>query len=387
MKPVCNEAVVFRIRESVVFLLVLVMGASCSSNMRIATVPPAAEVSADLIDASLILIGDAGGALRDDMVLRAATVRASVNPDRTLVVFLGDLIYPAGLPVVGERGRAEAERTLLEQMGVATNSGARGVMIPGNHDWGGGAQDGLERISRLQDFIVEESSGRISLLPLDGCPGPMLVDIGNTLRVIGLDTNWWLADVAELVPEGRCTIRDLEDVKDSILVLLAGAGDREVIVAAHHPLDSYGSHGGYFTLKHHIFPLTKIADWLWIPLPIVGSIYPLLRRSGVSNQDLSSKRYRRLRQDMAEVLSDFRPLAFAGGHEHSLQVLSGQVVRFNIVSGSGFYGHSEPVGWKNETLFAASRDGFVVVDFLTDGRIRLAVVGVGGGEVFSMWLE
>lgn len=367
------------------------MGAlgSCASGPRSRELAPVPEVGDSMIDATLILIGDAGGAQSGDAVLRAASQRAKRNPERTVVAFLGDLIYEVGMPRVGAPNRSSAEEAVRAQLEVVARSGSRGFVVPGNHDWGGGRADGLHRIMRLQSFIDEADVPGVVYAPRNGCPGPAYLDVGEHLRVIGIDTHWWLADVEQLVSEEICPLRDLSFVQDSIRSLFRSAGEREVVVTAHHPLDSYGPHGGYFTLKQHVFPLTKIADWLWVPLPIVGSVYPLLRRSGVAEQDLSSSRYRLLIEGMEQTLREFQPLAYAGGHEHSLQVLSGEIVRYNIVSGAGFDDHTQPVGWKDETLFAASASGFVVIDFLKDGRERLAVVTVGEGtrEVHSMWLD
>ena len=39
--------------------------------------------------------------------------------------------------------------------------------------------------------------------------------------------------------------------------MLARNSQKLIIFAEHHPFKSYGIHGGYFTLKQHIFPLTE----------------------------------------------------------------------------------------------------------------------------------
>ena len=50
--------------------------------------------------------------------------------------------------------------------------------------------------------------------------------------------------------------------------------NKTIFLASHHPFQSYGTHGGYFSWKDHIFPLTAANENLYIPLPIVGSLYP-----------------------------------------------------------------------------------------------------------------
>ena len=96
-----------------------------------------------------------------------------------------------------------------------------------------------------------------------------------------------------------------------------------------------GPHGGHFPFIDHLFPLRDLKKWLWVPLPIIGSAYPVARQHGVSAQDLSSGVNRHMCESFASVFRDTPPLAFVAGHDHGLQVLSGHGVRHVLVSGSG----------------------------------------------------
>jgi hypothetical protein len=87
------------------------------------------------------------------------------------------------------------------------------------------------------------------------------------------------------------------------------------------------------------------------------------------------------------------PLAYAAGHDHSLQVFeSPRGARYTLVSGMG--SRSSAVGSNARTLFAHSnplRPGFMEIDLLTNGAARLAVwehdgEHANGVEVFSMTL-
>ena len=94
---------------------------------------------------------------------------------------------------------------------------------------------------------------------------------------------------------------------------------------------------------------------------------------------------------MDSATAGARPLAWVAGHEHTLQVLEGGAAEYLLVSGTGYYGHSSPVGWLDRTRYASSRAGFLRVDALADGRIRLGVVEVAADgtarEGFSMYLR
>ncbi len=86
-----------------------------------------------------------------------------------------------------------------------------------------------------------------------------------------------------------------------------------------------------------------------------------------------------------------RPFAMAAGHEHNLQVMRHNGAGYIFVSGAGTYHHLNPVGWSENTLFASAKSGYMVLDFLSDGWKRLAVVIVNENgathEVYSAWLE
>ena len=137
-----------------------------------------------------------------------------------------------------------------------------------------------------------------------------------------------------------------------------------------------GPTGATSPLVDHLFPLRELRKWLWLPLPIVGSAYPLARQNGISAQDLSSRAYRHLRDSLASVFRDAPPLAFLAGHDHGLQVLSGGGVRHVLVSGSGSYDHNNAVKRLDSTRYASARPGFMRVDALADGRVRLGVLVV-----------
>ncbi|MBI2537796.1 MAG: hypothetical protein HYW06_12715, partial [Gemmatimonadetes bacterium] len=168
-------------------------------------------------------------------------------------------------------------------------------------------------------------------------------------------------------------------------------GHRLVAVLAHHPLRSGGPHGGEFGWMDHLFPLRRLSGKLWIPLPLIGSGYPWARKAGISSQDLGSSEYGLMRDSLRAAFLTRPPLLFAGGHDHSLQVLRGHVVRYHVVTGAGTFGHVSPVEYLAETQFARSASGYVRLDLLQTGRGRLSVIQVdqagAAREVYSQWLD
>jgi len=180
-------------------------------------------------------------------------------------------------------------------------------------------------------------------------------------------------------------------VIDSLRAALGTAGGRRVVVIAHHPLLSGGPHGGHFGCHDHVFPLRAWKSWLWLPLPLIGSVYPIARESGISRQDVSSATYRRMRAALDSAFAGSAPFIYAAGHDHALQVIGGTSARYELVSGAGTFGHHYGVTALDSTRFARSASGFMRVEFLRDGRARLGVMIVDrvghAAEEFGLWLN
>jgi hypothetical protein len=369
-----------------------VLGLALLSVGSASAAVPGASPARD-VEQTLFLIGDAGNpAPGGEPVLRALARDIARDPSRAFVVFLGDNIYPRGLPPADAAGRPEMERRIDAQVDAVKAAGARAIFIPGNHDWGPAGPEGWAAVRRQAERVDRQGAPGVSFLPKDGCPGPASVEVGPWLRLVALDTEWWLRDSAKpMHPDSPCLEDSPEEVVASLDVALAAEASRHVVVVGHHPLATGGPHGGHFSFRQHVFPLTDKGRALWIPLPIVGSIYPLARQAGVSNQDLNGPANRRMREALERAFRARPPLAYAAGHEHALQVLRGTSARHLLVSGAGFAGHTSPVASLEATRYASSRGGFMRLDVASDGRVRLAVVEVDGAgtasEAFGAWLD
>lgn len=342
---------------------------------------------------TLFLIGDAGAPAQPREPVLVALERAlAAAPATRYAIFLGDNVYYYGVPPAGAPSRAEAELRLRTQVDVLRRTQTRGLFVPGNHDWNKSGRDGLAAIRRQDSLVHAWGEGMVTFAPRNGCPGPLALDVAPELRVVALDTEWWLFPYGR--PEGpgsSCETRSEAEVTAALDTALAGAGRRHAIVVAHHPLASGGEHGGHFTWKDHLFPLRKLNPSLWIPLPWLGSAYPGLRSEGMSDEDRRGARNVRMRAALEAVLRRRRPLAWASGHEHDLEVWRWYSARHLLVSGGGIYGREVDVRRERDTQFTSRAAGFMRLDFLADGRVRLGVLEAHADgtfrEAYAAWLE
>ncbi len=349
---------------------------------KFADPPPFPSRTAD-IEAVVYLIGDAGYAEPGDPVLRHIRDELLGLPSgsEAVVVYLGDNIYWDGLHEPSHPDHDKDVGYLEAQIDVVRGTTARGIFVPGNHDWGYKGERGFSQIRRQEEYLaaVAGDGTDVTMLPAAGCPGPDAVPVARSVLLVPIETDLWLRGHP---PADDCSPRTLDEALDSLGAVLgrneAGEG-RHVVVVAHHPLKTYGPHGGYFGLKDQFFPGTNLWDPLFIPFPF---IYPIVRNSGVSSQDLSHPRYARMQEQFAGVLAAFpgQPLVWAAGHDHTLQVFRGDEygVEYILVSGAGSL--LDDVG-KDDALFAAGKQqrelGYMKLEFLRDGSVLLSVITDG----------
>jgi len=348
--------------------------------------PPTAALAT-----SLFLIGDAGAPEADgDRVLRHLAATVTEASAETAVVYLGDNIYPDGMPPVGTRRYAEAERRLLVQVDAA-RAADRVVFIPGNHDWTQtGTPGDWDAVVRQDQRLRVEG---FALSPRAGCPGPEVIDIGAHMRLVAIDTEWWLHGFPP-PRDATCRHRTADEVLDGVEAAVRAPANRHVVIVAHHPPISAGQHAGYFDWQDHLFPLREVASWLWVPLPGLGSMYPLLRRTGLTPQDQYHPANRHMVAALRARLAPHPPLLYAAGHEHQLNFLTGESIgaRYVAVSGAGMTGHErEATGRPEGLLFATRTPGFMRVDVFADGTVRLQVItvptGTLGRPAHETWLR
>lgn len=345
-------------------MCVLLLATACRARVPIIDVAPAG------IETSVFLIGDAGEPDPRDVgaPLDSMRAHAAVAPERAIIVFLGDNVYPEGIPEEGSAEWADSRRRLEAQVN-AVPPGARGFFLPGNQDWAGETPYGLYSIRHQEQLIATLARERdVLMLPGNGCPGPATIDVGR-LRLVMLDTQWWLQDYIVRDAESDCS-SNIGVVTAALRAQIRPAREDLVVIAAgHHPLMSGGEHGGY-----------------------CGVSGPF-RRFGGRTQDIISKANRTLRDSLESAFSEHPPLAYAAGHEHNMQVLRGGTnVEYLLVSGAGSASKVSCAVRLRESYFTSQhRSGFMRVDIMRGSGVLLRVyhyTGSGaGGLTYSRWLE
>ena len=321
----------------------------------------------DTIVYKLYMVGDAGKVgPRPVLDLLEQHLRKESSPSG--VIYLGDNIYQNGLPPIGHKDRLYAEQAIDGQIKVLKNYSGDKFFIPGNHDWRQGKEQGWDYIMRQEDYVESALDSADVFLPSDGCPGPIEIPLTDNITLIILDTQWILNKGEKPGRASSCGSKTGEEIFLLLEDILLRNQNKKVIVATHHPMVSKGPHGGVSTFNDHLFPLTNINPKLYIPLPVIGSIYPLHAKFIGTSQDLANLEYQQMVKAITQLLEKHDDIIHISGHEHALQHLYDGGINY-VVSGSG--SKLSHVKQKRPSKFAGNYHGFGTLEYYASGETKL----------------
>ncbi len=324
------------------------------------------------IDKTFYLVGDAGKSPIGGMS-KALTAfnnyMENKESEDDFTIFLGDNIYPSGLPEKGDKERKSAENALNAQVKAVSSFKGETVFIPGNHDWYANGLEGLEREEEYIDNVL----GKNTFQPEKGCPLES-IDVSETIQLIIIDTQWYLENWnSHPKINDKCEIKTRERFFEEIEGELKKAQNKTTVFAMHHPMYTNGSHGGKYALEKHLYPFQQK-----IPLPIVASFITQLRtQGGVSIQDRYNERYHELMSRLETMTLGADNVVFVSGHEHTLQYIEQQGIK-QIVSGSG--AKESFAELSNNGLFSSGEQGFAELTIFKDGSSWVRYYGEEHGQ-------
>lgn len=320
------------------------------------------EVAGNKIDRKIFLIGDAGYGhdKKTSHLLKEVEKKVALDAEISDIIYLGDNIYPKGMPEIGHPLREQSEIGLNNQLKIGEFSKGKTMFIPGNHDW----YRGLDGLKRQADFVEEKLNDNKSFFPGKQC-GIDEVNLTSDITVIVVDSEWFLQDWNKIPTiNSECSIKTRAQFFEEFKSLVNKNQNKLTLIAIHHPLFSNGPHGGYLSLKHQLQPVKKV------PLPVLGSLINLLRiKSGASPADFHFKPYQELRNRISTILKDYPNTLVVSGHEHTLQWIYTEGIH-QIVSGSA--SKSEPAKAVQPKSFTTGQQGFAVLNVYENKQVTVS---------------
>ncbi|MCR5888258.1 metallophosphoesterase [Hymenobacter sp. J193] len=329
---------------------------------------------------SVFLIGDVGAPALDSVgepslnFLRRQILQAG---SRSTTIFLGDNIYEYGMPETKALDRKTSEKRIIAQLNSMRNYTGEKYMIPGNHDWKQGLKGSVEQVNREQQFVedfMQKDSAAFAytgdfFIPRDACPGPFEVRLQDDIVMIAINSQWFLqTNERPYGSNSGCGVEDETDFFSQLEDVIRRNAGKNIMVVAHHPLYSDGIHGGYFTLADHFFPLSIVYKYAFIPLPVIGSIYPFARKYGGVSQDIPHPLYQQYKKGLLDIFAKYPNVVYAAGHEHNIQYHKEGNLS-HIVSGSGCKTQHVKPGDGGDALFSDKEKGFARVNYYNNGEV------------------
>jgi len=301
------------------------------------------------VERSVFFVGGASEPEDLSMPVRAAVSRQIANAaGPATVVLLGSEAHAHGVRVLtGDRWQYET-RALDDSLGVAHPPAA----------------------------VLESLAFSHRSAP-NPCPAPIVQELGEHLRLVLTDTEWWLGE-RTAVWDLSCGAQPLDDYVRRLRDAVHGHGDRQVVVVGHHPLVSSGRHAGVFSPGDHLFPFRRLNARLWLPLPLLGTVAVVIRQWGASVHDLAHPRYQQMIAAWREAFVGTRPSLVVGGHEQQLAVFRGHELDAGLVlvSGTGVRGATGRSRPLPTTRVSFNQMGFMRLDVLRGLHSRLHITGV-----------
>jgi hypothetical protein len=245
------------------------------------------------------------------------------------------------------------------------------IVLPGDRDWANSGPDGLKNVKKLQKLITDFNHPNIQWSLKKGCPGPELISLTPDISLVTINTQWWNHPYNKPGPaDADCKISTTNDFKEELEDIIDDESGGNLLIAGHFPVISLGEYGGNFSARSHLFPLTEIVDYLYLPLPIIGSFYPSYRKNIGTAMDISNEYFENFRKLIGNIITYRQSLIYLSGHEYNLQILKKEENYF-INSGSPDkpgYAASDP-----DALYSESASGLIELIYYQNGKISTVV--------------
>lgn len=382
MKSVCINAATCKYAQFLFALCLMAALHSCATrklqynknNNKSVTLKDTDSINAEH---TFYLIGDAGNAgdsITSETLLHLEKRLKKAEANTTLL-FLGDNIYPVGMPANKDNAEyPSAVNKIRTQLQITKNFKGKTIFIPGNHDW----YSGIEGLEAEASWVKEYLNDKNAFQPKNHCAVEDIKINKNTV-LITVDSQWFMEDW-EKHPElnDNCSIKTREAFFEELEDLLNKNQDKIKIIALHHPLISNGTHGGQFSWEKQIFPFESN-----FPLPIAGSLLNLIRKtSGVSPQDLQNKVYQTYTKRLTALLQGQDNVVIVSGHDHNLQYVEKNNI-IQIISGAGSKSEAARALGKND--FSYGGNGYAKISIDKNSEMTISYFGIEKNTEKLLW--
>ena len=266
------------------------------------------------------------------------------------LLIAGDIVPDCG----GKQPPEAPVKALLEL--VRGLDGVQMGILPGDRDWANSGPDGWDCIRSMEKYVLKHAPKNVEWLIDDGCPGPDMVEIGDNILLLALNTQWWNHPYRKPIPADAVCDEIVEAaIHEEIEDAIKENQERNVIITGHFPPYSLGKYGGYFPLSTHLLP------------PVVGGIYAAYHENVGNVRDISNERFEKLSDYLLGLSREYDNLIFLSGHEANQQILS---YYGNCLINSGAPLSASYVANNRLARLARAQGGLIQLHYTTNGAVN-----------------
>jgi hypothetical protein len=227
----------------------------------------------------------------------------------------------------------------------------------------------IKDASEIKNQLEKNFEGKNIFIPDPGCLSVDVLDMTNDL--IAIPIHIILRDQDDILKKHGCDLDSHEEQIDEVKDLVDNNQRKNILMLAYYPMLNLGNHGGHFAWRQHLFPLTDLNKNLYIPLPVFGSIYYLLRSGFGIKNDQAYPPYKSYRRKIARALTGYGNVVYASGQEHNFQYFKFNKQDFIITNSSG---KTSWVGQNKRAGFTFASSGVVKLTYLKNGEVWLETI-------------
>lgn len=286
-----------------------------------------------------------------------------------IVLFSGDFVDEDGF----ETKPQADEMAKMKRLMALGNQQTQLVFLPGDKEWSNGDKKGLKKVKALENFIYENGNKRHHFITENGCPGPYVLDLGETLRIVGVNTHWFVHEHKR--PEEQdadCDIISEQEFWGELEDIFREDDNRNIVLAGHHPVFSYGQYAGYKLGKKHLMP------------PIIGSFIAGYHQNVGGIQDLSRAELDDYANRVESLLERSHGVIYASGHEYDIQV---NAAEDNYHINSGSLAKMNPTAKGKHNIYRHPKRGLVHLRFYKNGAVDMLVHETKGGSLIEAYKQ
>lgn len=251
---------------------------------------------------------------------------------------------------------------------VQTTQRGNVIIVPGDRDWSSSGKGGLKSVGEIESEVKvykkEKGYDKVNWIAPDGCPGPFIIEVDESLVLIGINTQWWNHPFDKPRPsDGVCDIITHRDFMEELEDAVDEFKDRNVLIFGHHPFRSLGNYGGHFSFGNNLQPF-----------PVIGSFRVAYRRSVGSAMDISNENLEPLVEGMKNLFFFNKNLIYVSSHEHNQEII---IDNDNFIINSGALEKGRFVDNDPDAWFTSKETGWIELSYKKNGAVEAVFVPLG----------